>query len=101
VRDRQLISIEEGVRALSHDTASFVGYANRGTVEVGSYADINVIDWDGLALDVPTIAHDFPGGAARFLQGATGIEHTLVNGVPFMENGRHTGATPGRILRSS
>ncbi len=101
VRDQQLISIEEGVRALSHDTASFVGYTDRGTVQVGSFADINVIDWDGLALGIPTIADDFPGGAARFIQGAVGIEHTLVNGVPFMHRGEHTGATPGRILRCS
>jgi N-acyl-D-aspartate/D-glutamate deacylase len=35
------------------------------------------------------------------VQRARGIEHTLVNGVPFMEHGEHTGALSGRLLRST
>lgn len=101
VRDERLLSIEEGVRRLTSDTASFVGYRDRGVVAPGAFADVNVIDLDALALDLPEIVRDFPGGAPRFVQRARGIEHTLVNGVPFMEHGEHTGALSGRLLRST
>ncbi len=100
-RDRQLLSVEEAVRRLTSDTADFIGYRDRGRVAEGAYADLNVIDLDGLGLDVPEIAHDFPGGAARFVQRSHGIEHTIVNGRPFLESGEHTGALAGRLLRST
>jgi N-acyl-D-amino-acid deacylase len=45
--------------------------------------------------------HDFPGGNALFVQRATGIDHTVVNGEHFMDHGEHTGALAGRLLRST
>jgi N-acyl-D-aspartate/D-glutamate deacylase len=101
VRDRGLLSLEEGVRRLTSDTARFIGYRDRGEIRPGAYADVNVIDLDALALPVPRIVRDFPGGAPRFIQTASGYEHTIVNGVPFMERGVHTGELAGRILRST
>ncbi len=101
VRDRGLISLEEGVRRLTSDTADFIGYRDRGTLRPGAFADVNVIDLEALSLPVPRIVRDFPGGAPRYVQGATGIEHTIVNGEPFMERGEHTGALAGRVLRST
>jgi N-acyl-D-aspartate/D-glutamate deacylase len=101
VRDQGVLTLEEGVRRLSSDTADFIGYRDRGRVVPGGFADLNVIDVDALGLPAPQIVHDFPGGAARFVQGATGYEHTIVNGVPFMERGEHTGDLAGRILRST
>ena len=101
VRDEQVMSIEEGIRRLTSDTASFIGYRDRGVLVEGAFADLNVIDLDGLALEVPEIVHDFPGGAPRFVQRARGIDHTIVNGQPFMEHGVHTGALAGRVLRST
>ncbi|HLU42145.1 MAG TPA: amidohydrolase family protein [Microthrixaceae bacterium] len=100
VRDRQVLTLEEGVRKLTSETADFVGYRGRGVVREGAFADLNVIDLDALALELPEIVHDFPGGAPRFVQRAVGVEHTIVNGVPFMEHGEHTGELPGRLLRS-
>jgi len=99
-RDEQLITLEEAVRAVSSDTARFIGYADRGTLTEGAFADVNVIDLEALALPLPEIVHDFPGGAPRFVQRADGIEHTFVNGQHFMQHGEHTGATAGRLLRS-
>ena len=99
-RDEQVISLEDGVRAVSSDTAQFIGYADRGTLTEGSFADINVIDLDGLSLPLPEIVHDFPGNAPRFVQRADGIDHTFVNGTHFMENGEPTGNLAGRLLRS-
>ena len=100
-RDRQVLTVEEAVRRLTSDTADFVGYRDRGRVAEGAYADLNVIDLDALGLGLPEIAHDFPGGVPRFVQRAHGIEHTVVNGEPFLEGGEHTGALAGRLLRST
>ncbi|MFN8052843.1 MAG: amidohydrolase family protein [Acidimicrobiales bacterium] len=100
VRDRGLFSIEEGVRRLTSDTASLIGLVDRGVVAAGAFADLNVVDLDGMALPLPEIAHDFPGGAARFVQRATGIDHTIVNGRHFLDHGEHTGTLPGRLLRA-
>ncbi len=67
----------------------------------GAFADLNVIDLDAVSLPLPEIVHDFPGDVPRFVQRATGIDHTVVNGVPFMEDGEHTGELAGRLLRST
>ena len=101
VRDRGELTLEDAVRRLTSDTANFIGFRDRGEIRVGAYADVNVIDLDGMHLPLPEIVHDFPGGAARFIQRATGIDHTIVNGQPFMEAGEHTGALGGRLLRST
>ena len=101
VRDQGVMTIEEGVRRLTSDTADFVGYRDRGVLRAGAYADINVIDLENLWLPIPEIVHDFPGAAPRFVQRAQGIDHTVVNGEPFLEHGEHTGALTGRLLRST
>jgi len=100
VRDRKLLSIEEAVRRLTMDTATLFGIADRGVLRAGAFADLNVIDLAGLRLPAPEYVHDFPGGAGRFIQRGAGYDCTLVNGEVFMENGEHTGAFAGRILRS-
>ena len=61
---------------------------------------MNVIDWDNLFLPLPVMAHDFPEGAARFVQRAEGYDYTVVNGEVFMEAGEHTGTLAGQPLRS-
>lgn len=101
VRDRGLLSLEEGIRRLTSDTAGLIGYVDRGVLREGAFADINVIDLDGMSLPLPEIVHDFPGGNARFVQRATGIDHTIVNGAHFMDHGEHTGALAGHLLRST
>lgn len=99
VRDRGTLGLEDAVRRITSDTAEFIGYTDRGVVREGAYADVNVIDLDALFLPLPEIARDFPGGAPRFVQRAHGIDHTIVNGEPFLEAGEHTGALAGRLLR--
>ncbi len=68
VRDRGALTLEDGVRRLTSDTAGFVGYRDRGVLREGAYADVNVIDLDGMWLPLPEIVEDFPGGAARFVR---------------------------------
>ena len=101
VRDQGVMSIEEGVRRITSDTANFVGYRDRGVLRAGAYADVNVIDLDAMWLPIPEIVHDFPEAAPRYVQRARGIDHTVVNGQPFLDHGEPTGALAGRLLRST
>jgi N-acyl-D-amino-acid deacylase len=101
VRDRKLYSLEEGVARLTSIPADLFAMPDRGVLAVGRPADLNVIDLEALSLPLPTFAHDFPGGAGRWVQGASGYDLTMVNGVVTVEQGEHTGALPGVTLRSS
>lgn len=101
IRERGRWGIEEAVRRLTSDTADLFGIHERGRLTPGSFADVNVIDLDELFLEKPQWANDLPDGAGRWVQKARGYEHTLVNGVAFMEHGEHTGAFAGRTLRST
>lgn len=98
IRERGRWSIEEGIRRLTSDTAVMFGLTDRGRLEVGAFADVNVIDFDGLRLPPPTFAYDFPHGAGRYVQGAVGYDYTIVNGQVFMDHGEHTGVFAGAVL---
>ena len=100
VRDRGLYDLAQGVARLTSIPAALFAIADRGVLAEGRPADLNVIDLDALALPLPEFHHDFPGGAGRWVQGATGYDLTVVNGVVTVEAGRHTGALPGVTLRS-
>jgi len=101
VRDRQLMPIGEAIRRLTSDTADLFGIAGRGVLRAGAFADVNVIDLEGMRLPQPHYVHDFPNGAGRYIQTATGYDATIVNGQVFMEHGEHTGALAGVLLRST
>lgn len=100
VRDRAEFTIAEGVRRLTSDTAGVFGIAERGVLEPGRFADVNVFDLDALALPMPEFVYDFPGGAGRFVQRGRGYDATLVNGEVTVEAGESTGSLPGTLLRS-
>jgi N-acyl-D-aspartate/D-glutamate deacylase len=44
---------------------------------------------------------DFPAGSERYVVDAEGYRAVIVNGVPLLEDGAHTGALPGAVLRGS
>jgi N-acyl-D-aspartate/D-glutamate deacylase len=93
--------IEFVIQRQCADTARMVGLLDRGVVAPGYKADVNVIDFDNLALPIPEYVHDFPNGAGRYVQRASGYDCTLVNGQVFMEGGEHTGSLAGRTVRST
>ncbi|MDG2111109.1 MAG: amidohydrolase family protein, partial [Actinomycetota bacterium] len=101
VRDTGFFSIEEGVRRITSDTADLFDLVDRGRLVEGAYADVNVIDLEGLSLSGPEYVHDFPGGAGRYVQRGAGYDYTLVNGKVFMQDGEHTGELAGVTLRST
>lgn len=98
IRERERWSIEDAVRRLTSDTADLFGLDGRGRVAPGAFADLNVIDWEGLHLPAPRYEYDFPHGAGRYVQDAAGYDYTLVNGEVFMDHGQHTGAFAGSLL---
>jgi len=99
VRERQAFTLEEAVRMITLTPASTWGFGDRGLLREGLAADINVFDPQAIMPQTPRVVNDLPGGARRFVQGSAGIRATVVNGQVLMEDGEHTGALPGRLLR--
>ena len=93
------LSLEQVVHMLSGANAAHGGFHDRGILAPGKRADINVIDFDRLALKPPHMVRDLPAGGQRLLQDAVGYRATLVAGVPVLENDVLTGARPGRLVR--
>ena len=103
-RDRsrgELLPLERIVKMQSHDTARLYGLTDRGTLEVGALADINLIDYDRLQLTNPRVADDLPAGGKRLLQGAVGYVETIKSGVTTFAEGEETGARPGTLVRGA
>jgi N-acyl-D-amino-acid deacylase len=92
-------SLEHMVRKQTLDTATLFGLSDRGVIQVGKKADFNVIDMDALTLGTPQMVYDLPAGGRRLVQGASGYDATVVNGVVTRRRGVDTGARPGRLLR--
>jgi N-acyl-D-aspartate/D-glutamate deacylase len=103
-RDRsrgERLDVEWLVKAQAADTAALVGLSDRGVIEPGRRADINLIDWEALRLHPPEIVFDLPAGGKRLIQAADGYRMTIVGGVPIVEDGKATGALPGRLVRGA
>ncbi|MCB9232531.1 MAG: amidohydrolase family protein [Bacteroidia bacterium] len=98
-RKRGNFSLEQVVKKQTWDTAKFIGLHDRGTLEVGKKADLNVIDFEHLRLQPPRLIQDLPAGGKRLMQQAEGYLATIVSGEVILENGRLTGAKPGRLVR--
>lgn len=99
VRDAGLYSVAEAIRRMSSAPARIIGLEDRGRVEPGLRADLNVIDLGRVREEMPEFVHDFPGGAGRFIQRAVGYRATICNGQVILEHDKHTGARPGQVLR--
>ena len=100
VRELGAFTIEEAVRMITLVPSSIWGLADRGMVREGFAADLNIIDPARLEACVPEVVHDLPAGATRLTQRAEGILATIVGGEVLFEDGEHTGALPGRLVRS-
>ncbi len=99
-RDRDSgLPLERVVAMQARDTARFIGLGDRGTIEPGMRADLNVVDRERLALARPTVARDLPAGGRRLVQRAEGYLATFVGGELVAERGALTGARPGKLVR--
>ena len=104
VRDRSRgprLPLAHMVHRQTLKNANLFGFHDRGSLEVGKRADVNVIDFDRLALGELQVHRDLPAGGIRLLQPASGYVGTWVHGVRTRDHDGDTGARPGRLLRSS
>jgi N-acyl-D-aspartate/D-glutamate deacylase len=101
-RDRtrgRRLALETAVRRLTRDPAELYGLGDRGVIEPGRKADLNVIDYERLRLLQPEQISDLPGGASRLIQKSQGYVSTLVDGYEVVASGELTEARPGRLIR--
>lgn len=104
VRDRTRgprMPLETVVRRMTSSTADFYGFKDRGRLQPGKKADVNIIDFDGLNLHSPKMIFDLPAGGRRLVQRVDGYDMTICSGVPIFEKGEETGARPGKLVRST
>ena len=101
VREKQVMTLEQAVRRLTFDRASTFGLYDRGLLRPGLVADIVIFDPDTVRPLPLEVLHNFPTGAKRIKEPAEGIHMTIVNGQVLLEDGKHTGALPGRVLRNT
>jgi len=94
------LPLELLVKRQTSETADFFGFVDRGRLASGLRADINLIDFDKLRLHQPEFTSDLPAGGRRLVQRVDGYVATLVAGHPVFEQGEHTGALPGRLVRA-
>ena len=100
VHERGLISLEEAVHQLTQVPAELVGLRNRGVLRPGNWADLVLFDPDEIGPAPVEIRTDLPADEPRVYAEADGIRQVYVNGVKIMDAGQHTGALPGKVMRS-
>jgi N-acyl-D-aspartate/D-glutamate deacylase len=93
------MALELVVHKMTQDTALLYGLADRGVIAPGYKADLNLINFETLALEDPEMVYDLPAGGKRLIQKSRGYLATICNGEVTFENGAHTGAMPGRLVR--
>ncbi len=104
VRDRTRgprMPLERVVKQMTSETADFYGFRDRGRLQPGKKADVNVIDFEGLTLHSPKMIFDLPAGGRRLVQKVDGYDMTICSGTPIFEKGQETGARPGKLVRST
>lgn len=99
-RKEQVITLERAVQRLTSEPADYFGIRTRGRLRPGLAADITIFNYDHVAPGPFVVLSDLPGGGHRLVQEARGIHYTIVNGEVVYENGKHSGAMPGEVLRS-
>jgi N-acyl-D-aspartate/D-glutamate deacylase len=95
------LSLEQAVWRLAGMPATVHGLRDRGFLRAGAWADVVVYDPATLAAGEAYLARDFPADTERYVVDATGYRAVVVNGEVLLENGVHTGALPGHVLRGA
>lgn len=101
VREQNIMSLEQAVRRLTFEPASLFGIFDRGLLHPGRAADITIFDPDTIRPLPEDTVQDLPAGGWRMRALAEGIKYTIVNGQVLIQDGNHTGALPGRVMRNA
>jgi N-acyl-D-aspartate/D-glutamate deacylase len=99
VRDAKLFSIGDAIRRMTSAPARVLGLSDRGRIQCGLRADLNVIDPERVREQPPAYVHDFPGGSGRFIARGVGYRATICNGQVILRDDEHTGARAGEVIR--
>ena len=100
MREKNLWSLEEGIRQLTQVPAALLGFVDRGMLLPGYWADMFIFDPDAISLASKKQVHDFPGGETRYSARPNGVAWTIVNGVPIVKGTEVlTDNLPGRLVR--
>ena len=95
------LGLGEAIRMLTSAPAATARLGDRGRLAPGYKADVNVIDYDRLALATPRVVRDLPAGGKRIDQRARGYAATLVSGQTIRRDDQPTSALPGQLVRGS
>lgn len=98
VREKGVFTLEEGVAALTSRVAGFLGITDRGTLAIGSAADIVIFDPVTVEPEALQTLDDIPGGGTRMTKGSRGIPWVLVNGELVVEDGAVATTMAGSVL---
>jgi len=90
VRKRKVITLEDAVRKLTSLPATRMRMFDRGALREGLWADLTVFDFDRIQ---DNATYENP------VAEPTGVDYVLVNGEIVVDEGKHTGAKPGKVLR--
>ena len=102
VRKREAVTLEFAIKRITSEPANFFGIRERGQLKKGWKADVTLFDATTVnSARRAKMQNDLPGGGRRLVMPAEGIECTIVNGVVSYENGKHSGALPGQVIRSA
>src|SRR5688572_9123713 len=89
VRKKKIITLPEAIRKMTSWPATRLRLGSRGIITEGNWADVVVFDYEKIQ---DNATYEFP------FRPATGIDAVFVNGQLVMENGKHTGARPGKVI---
>ena len=98
-RKRGVYTLAESVHKITGQSAQVLGLKQRGLIQTGWHADINVIDYDNLDTCHPEYVNDFPHNGGRFIVKSQGYDATIVGGKTIVKNGQHCGVRPGQVIR--
>jgi len=93
------LTLEQAIWRNTLMPATVHGLTDRGVLREGAKADLLVLDPSRLAAGVSHVVSDFPAGSSRYVVGAEGYHFVVVNGEVLLEEGEHTGALPGEVVR--
>jgi len=96
-----VLSLEQAIWRLTGMPATVHGLRDRGFLRAGAWADVVVYDPATLAASEAYLTRDFPADTERYVVDATGYRAVIVNGEILLEDGVHTGALPGHVIRGA
>jgi N-acyl-D-aspartate/D-glutamate deacylase len=102
VREERALTLERAIQRITSEPADYFGIKGRGRLEAGAAADVVIFDESTVNSPLrPTAVKDLPAGGTRLYCKAEGISRVIVGGQVLYADGRHTGALPGKVLRSA